>query len=202
MRLDFVVNYGGELRKREREGRRWLLHLRVSTQWSPVNRHSHEAGSLMTEVGEARLRTWTPSRKGRPRTVHVWADDFTVRQAYSKSLEDNFSFTTSARPKASVNHLNQPALAVTPGEAGYQHCQTSVCVCLLLKPKVTVSALDVYSCDAVGIPLQRHTCLWNLDKGSIDSTDTANYKTHSHKERQTDTHILHCCCCFLLACCM
>lgn len=75
----FVVTSGAsgfccELRRwaeKEREGRRWRLHLRVSTQWSPVNRPSHEAGSLMTEVGEAQLRTWTPSRMTSPSSLRL-----------------------------------------------------------------------------------------------------------------------------------
>ena len=141
--------WAGREREREREGRSWRLHLGVSTQRSPVNRRSHEAGSLMTEVGEARLHTWTPSRMTSPSSVRLAVKKRpstnctrVSRWFYCtpKPVEDNFSFTTSARHKASVNHLNRPPLAATPGEARCQHCQTSVCVCLLLKPKVTVSA--------------------------------------------------------------
>lgn len=103
----------------------------------------------------------------------------------------------------SLNHLNWPLLDV--GEASYQHCQTSLCVCLLLKPEVMVSVSDVYFMDAVGIPLQSmHVYAIVTEVALIALTDQMTQKSNlyadTHNERQMDTHMPHCCCCSSLVC--
>lgn len=84
-----------------------------------------------------------------------------------------------------VTHLNRLLLMLMISTVS----NICVCVCFLNTRGDGVGCLFHLRC---GYPVAKHTCLWTLDKGSIDSTDGVNYKKHilhtQCRERERQTH--------------